>query len=451
MSPKPATRNLLRSKLPIHVVWGASLAFTVVLAIAAPGQTFSVLYTFQGATDGAGPLSPLAVDKFGNLYGASFYGGDTKGNWCGLKGCGNVFLLSKKDGWTFSVIYAFQPPPDGNYPNGVVFGPDGNLYGTTLLGGILAGQQNCPLPSDGCGVVFEVKHAPGTSACITGACKTNWIENQLYAFTGMNGDGAEPQNGQLAFDASGNIYGTTESGGANVYCGAFYKLTRKARKWTEEIPYSFQCNNQNFAPVPQGGVIFDKAGNLYGTTIEGGQYNEGTVYQLTPSGSTWNLNVLHSFNFQLDGASPANGIIFDGSGNIYGGLGDGPSPLDGAVFELLAGDGWALDLLQTFPAITNGFGPYSPLAMDAAGNLYGTTVNNGAYGAGNIFELTPSPSGWTYTDLYDFRYGTDGADPFGGVTIGPDGHLYGATFKGGDNSKCPGIFPGCGTIWELTP
>jgi uncharacterized repeat protein (TIGR03803 family) len=202
-------------------------------------------------------------------------------------------------------------------------------------------------------------------------------------------------------------------------------------------------------------VIFDSAGNLYGTTYSGGANNCGTVYELSPSGSTWTETVLYSFQCGFgvpDGGAPVGGLIFDAAGNLYGTTNIGGTNNGGTVFELSpsGGGNWTFQVLYGLPY--NGdfdfiyYGPTGSLAMDAAGNLYGTGLMDGASGSGNVFKLTPSNGSWIYTDLYDFR-GPEGAYPWGDVVLDAHGNLYGTASAGGEN-QCNGN--GCGVVWEVT-
>jgi uncharacterized repeat protein (TIGR03803 family) len=259
------------------------------------------------------------------------------------------------------------------------------------------------------------------------------------------------------FDQAGNLYGTTSGGGggncdSGYGCGVVYELAASNGKWTEKVLYPFGGGADGAAPN-LAAVIFDKAGNLYGTTYLGGDlgacygYGCGVVFQLTPSGSDWTEQVLYTFTGGNDGQKPVGGLIFDGSGNLYGststsGTGDG-----GTVFELTpSNDNWVPSFLYSF----QGGGPYASLSMRAAGNLYGTDDGGGAYGDGSIFKLTPNADGtWTYTSLHDFAGGSDGDGPISNVIFDAKGNLYGTAMSGGD-LHCGGGF-GCGVIWEITP
>ena len=217
----------------------------------------------------------------------------------------------------------------------------------------------------------------------------------------------------------------------------------------EKVLHSFN-NNGTDGIVPDGGVIFDAAGNLYGTTWSGGAYDYwGTVYELTPAaGGGWTEQVLHSFNnVDTDGASPAAGPIFDTAGNLYSTTAGGGTYLKGTVFELTptAGGGWTETVLHNFGNGTDGATPIAGLIFDAAGNLYSTTSGGGTSGNGTVFELSPNGSGgWTETVLHNFHYnGTDGVSPYAGLIFDAAGNLYGTTREGGTSSY--------GTVFEITP
>ena len=231
----------------------------------------------------------------------------------------------------------------------------------------------------------------------------------------------------------------TEFGGSGDQ-GAVYELTPSGGGWSENVLYSFPGGASD-GYFPQSGVALDNIGNLYGTTYYGGTYGAGTVYRLTPSGSGWAENILYNFQAGDDGGYPFGGLIFDQFGNLYAATPTGGSGGGGTVFELTPSDGnWTFSVLYSFSA---GTGPYGSLTMDAAGNLYGTTFTVGAYGYGSVFKLTFSGGGWSATDLHDFTGGSDGGNPFGNVTLKPNGKLYGTASGGGAY--------GLGVVWEITP
>ena len=418
----------------------ACIVALLLLIPAAPAQTFTVLHTFTGSPDGAHPFDGVVLDRGGNLYGVA-YGGGVNGNGC-YGGCGTVFKLAKKgSGWLYATLYEFQGPPDGNYPAGVVIGPDGTLYGATYGGGIV-NQGSCVLDVNGCGTVFRVR--PPATACSTALCP--WNETLLYSFTGENGDAGGPYNGDLLFDGAGNIYGTTEWGGA-YQSGAAYELTPTQGGWTESVIYSFNTSGSQGWGTPQTGLIMDQAGNLYGTTIWENNYALGVTYQLAPSESGWTGKVLYAFQNDINGYGP-EALTFDPAGNILGATAGGGPYGTGTVYKLLASDGWSLDTIYSFGR--NQGATLSRLTMDAAGNLYGTS-QYGAHSYGSVFKLTKYGNSYLYTDLYDFTGGSDGQYPYGPVVLDANGNLYGTTEAGGNLNDCLGEFgSGCGTVWEIT-
>jgi len=395
-----------------------ALAITVIAALPAQAQTLSILHTFTGP-DGGSPYSGVTMDQGGNLYGTTATGG---------AGYGTVFKLSHKGtGWILSTLYTFQGGADGACPYaGVVFGPDGALYGTTSDDCLDNG------PSSTYGTVFSLR--PPSNACPSFHCP--WTKTVLYRFT-TGSDGAYPGYGDLVFDAAGNIYGTTLEGGGQEALGVVFKLSRSGESWTEAVLYSFSSTG-NGGYFPQTGVILDSAGKIYGATFLGGVYGAGVVFQLTHPGSSWKENDLHGFGSINDGSSPV-GVIMDQQGNLYGATNDGPGGT-GTVFELQpSGDTWTYSLLVVLPG--SGFsGPTAAPTMDAAGNLYGTTYETGL--DGTVFKLTPSGGGWTYTDLHDFN-GQDGSLPIGTVLLDAQGNIYGTTSARSNSNY--------GEVWELTP
>ena len=391
----------------------------IVTASAAYAQTFTILHTFTGQGDGGTPYAGLTIDAAGNFYGTTSTGG---------AGYGTVFKLTHSgSSWILSTLYAFQGGNDGGYPTArVVLGPNHVLYGTT------SGEGD----NGGHGTVFILR--PPSHPCRSINCP--WTETVLYQFTGTD-DGGNPGYGDLAFDAAGNIYGTTKNGGANCApyydCGVVFKLSRLGGGWTESVLYNFNHPDDG-GSTPYGGVVMDSVGNLYGTTVFGGIDNGGVLFELTQSGSSWTEIVLHSFGGLNDGFDPAAALIMDQQGNLYGTTAFGPGDgAGGAVYELQpSGDNWTYSIL----AALSGFdGPLDTLTMDAAGNLYATSYGGGSSTYGNVFKLTPAGGSWTYTDLHDFN-GHDGADPYGSVVLDAHGNVYGTTSEFGN-----------GEVWEITP
>jgi uncharacterized repeat protein (TIGR03803 family) len=437
----------------------AVFALTVALAPSAQAQTpatgvgwtETLLYSFCKAgqpncADGADPLAVLIFDAAGNLYGTTQGGG--------AYAAGTVFELTPTvgGGWTEQVLHSFGEGTDGANPYaGLIVDAAGNLYGTTQAGG----NYTAYCPENGCGTVFELTPSGGG----------NWAETVLYSFCSQANcaDGMTPQAG-LIFDAVGDLYGTTYQGGTfashcNSGCGTVFELTPTAGGgWTGAVLYSF--GGLPDGSNPTAGLIFDAAGNLYGTANYGGVVGEGTVFELTPSGGgNWAETVLYSFCSQsdcVDGSVPAAGLIFDAAGNLYGTAIGGGNYQGGTAFELTptAGGGWTEEVLHSFGNGTDGFWPHAGLIFDARGNLYGTTRGAFYYectginhfpNCGTVFELTPTAGGnWTETLLHRFNNnGTDGFWPYAGLIFGTTGNLYGTTLSGGTY--------GFGTVFELTP
>jgi uncharacterized repeat protein (TIGR03803 family) len=271
--------------------------------------------------------------------------------------------------------------------------------------------------------------------------------NVLYKFTG------ELPKGHLIFDAAGNLYGTT--------VGTAFELTPSTNgKWTEKVLHQFSCCNDGYDAAP--GLTFDAAGNLYGTTFDGGgSYLEaGTVFKLTPnSDGSWTESLLYSFTDEADGGFPEASVIFDGVGNLYGTTSVGGAYGAGVVFKLTPNsDGsWTESVVYSFTG-PDGGSPFSDLIFDASGNLYGTTYGGGSYsgqcgnnhnGCGVVFKLTPNSDGsWTESVLHSFT-GPDGQHPYAGLVFDSAGNLYGTTSSGGDLNLCNGF--GCGVVFKLKP
>lgn len=401
-----------------------TLALPIVWTQWVQAQTFTVLHAFSGGGDGSSPVAGVTMDRAGNLYGTTLTGG-IHGSF------GIVFKMSHKgSGWVLTPVYSFAGRSSGQNPySGVILGANGTLYGTTSEGG--GGECN---GGGGCGNVFSLRIPAST--CKTTLC--SWNETVLYAFAG-GGDGGIPLSGPLVLDHTGSVYGTASLGG-DYGKGVVYKLTPSGGTWTETVLYSFTGGADG--QTPNGGVTFDNAGNLYGTAV-GGTYGCGTVYQLTPSESGWTEGALHEFNPNGDdGCTPTAALIIDQLGNLYGTTQAGGASNAGTVFEMTPSDGdWAESVLYSFSG-TPGGGPVSSLSVDIAGNLFGTTLEGGVYGLGSVFRLTPSGGGWIYTDLHDFTNGGDGGYAYGNVILDNSGNLYGTAFEGGN---------GAGVVWEIAP
>ncbi len=398
-------------------------ALTVIALPSMQAQTLHVLYAMTEQSGSV--LGGLTLDQAGNLYGTAYYGSTGE----------SVFELRREhSSWLFQPLYYFHPQNDGQAPFApLVFGPDGALYGTTDQGG-----YDAYFGAGGDGTVFSVKPSP--DPCGSAVCLLN--ETRIYWFGGSfnSQDGFNPYYGPLIFDPAGNIYGTTQHGG--VYGqGTAYQLVKTQTGWTEHIIANFRNNGSPEASY--SGLTFDSAGNLYGTSSGGGAY--GQVYKLTRSGQGWNQQTIYSFQGGSDGANPVGGLVFDAAGNAYGSTFGYYQQVPGTLFELSPqADGtWRETVLHAFSST----GPASNLAMDDAGNLYGTTTGN----AGNdddhygmAFKLSQVNGSWTFTQLYEFSPGDDGAFPGdGSVAVDSAGNVYGSCTAEGANFR--------GTIWEITP
>jgi len=406
--------------------FAVGIALTTLVAQPGQAQTYRVIHTFTNAADGGNPFAGLTIDKAGNLYGTAAYGGYFGGN-CYAGGCGTAFKLAPRgSGWIFTTLYTFQDQSDGGNPEArLILGPDGSLYGTTIFGD----------------TVVNLKPPPTRPVSAFGP----WLEKTLYQFNGGS-EGVFPEGDQV-FDQAGNLYGGVFAGGSgDCYdgCGNVYMLTPSNGGWIRTSVYDFQGPNDGGGP---NGVVFGKDGNLYGTTFRDGPYGDGTVFQLTPSGSGWTETTLHSFQYD-DGINPGAGLISDAAGNFYGSTTTGPG-YSGTIFELSPSNGgWTYTVLYHLPSQYEG-GPAAVLAMDAAGNLYGTIKGYCEYCWGAVFKLSPGSGGWTFTSLHDFN-GSDGGHPYSNVVFDAQGNFYGTASNGGPyNYECQ--YQSCGVVWEITP
>ncbi len=409
----------------------ATLMIVIVIFVLAPGvwaaSKYKTLHKFTGGSDGGFADAGLIFDTDGNLYGTTNSGG--------AYAYGTVFKLTpnQNGSWTENVLYSFTGGTDGNYPMaGLIFDRAGNLYGTTGLGGNLSYCYG-----RGCGAVFK----------LTPNLDGSWTESVLHSFT--TNDGQAPEAG-LIFDSAGNLYGTTYFGGAYGYGVAFELSPNADGSWKESVLHSFTGSKDG--SEPQAGLTFDQAGNLYGTTWEGGAYGYGVVFELTPNpDGSWKEKVLHRFTGGKDGSYPYGGLIFDEAGNLYsttfwgGNLNCGPSYGCGTIFKLSPNpDGsWKEKVLHQFSNGKDGGYPYTGVIFDGAGNLYGTSVSGGTYGKGVVFKLAPdSNGGWHETVLHTFAE-HPGAYPTAGVIFDTTGNLYGTTYGEGPTNF--------GSVFEITP
>jgi uncharacterized repeat protein (TIGR03803 family) len=402
-----STKGIANRSRTYALVFAATFAAVAAVHPAA-SQTYSVLYTFTGAAgDGAYPYATLVVDHAGNIYGTT-YGG-------GTYGYGTVFKLDTSGNET--VLYTFTGAGDGGKPEaGLWMDSAGDLYGTTEYGGLF-----------NFGTVFKLDP--------TGA------ETVLHSFAGGGTDGEYPVAGLVPH--GGNLYGTTYFGGAR-YVGTVFEMSKAGK---EKIVRSFR-QGPGDGQYPYGGVTLDAAGNAYGTTFDGGAFDLGIVFKVDATGKE---TLLHSFSGPPDGGAPFSGLVQDETGNIYGATDRGGdascySSLGcGVVFKL---DSTGTEtVLHTFTGFPNdGEFPGTGLARDSSGNLYGTTGEGGSSNNGTVFEISSSG---TETVLHSFAGGTDGKLPSAALALDKAGNLYGTTYWGGD-TLC-GDFTGCGVIFKLTP
>jgi uncharacterized repeat protein (TIGR03803 family) len=323
--------------------------------------------------------------------------------------------------WTESVIYSFLASP--NYAGQtLVFDASGNLYGTLPQGG-----------SNQCGAIYQLLPSSGGV----------WTENTIFSFT-CSTSGSAPQT--LTFDpATGSLYGTATNGGANS-SGTIFELTPVVGGgWSFNLIYSF-LNNDNDGQVPSGVLTLDSSGNLYGTTVYGGSYNAGTVFKITNGADGWNESILYNFTGGFNGGAPIAGVIFDRLGNLYGTSYYNGGDDVGNVFKLTPTKGeWIIHVIHTFTGGPDGGQPSEfDLAIDGSGNLYGTTGLGGLYNYGVAYKLSPSTGGkWKETVLHAFTNGIDGANPGCGFVFDSAGNLYGSTNNGGAD--------GYGVVFEVKP
>jgi uncharacterized repeat protein (TIGR03803 family) len=323
-----------------------------------PAGKFSVMVSFD-SEDGAGPIDPLLLNTAGDLYGTTWYEG--------AYGYGTVFEVNALG--LLKVLHNFTGGTDGANPSaGLISDAAGNLYGTTLYGGDLSCNSGT-----GCGTVFK----------LTPSGK----ETVLYSFTGA-ADGRFPQAGLVA-DVAGNLYGTTIYGGdlscnSGTGCGTVFKVDRAG---AETVLYSFTGGTDG--QFPYAGLVRDPAGDLFGTTSNGGASAYGTVFEVDKAGTE---TVLHSFAAGADGATPVAGLVIGGAGNLYGTTEGGGTHNSGTVFEVTASG--TETVLHSFNGQSGGANPNAGLLRDSAGNLYGTTLQGGVYLQGTVFKLKPRRRGW---------------------------------------------------------
>jgi hypothetical protein len=434
----------------------AAFLFTAALSQAQE----DVLGRFEG-TNSALPGGSLIADAAGNLYGVAPVGVGQNQN-------GSIYELvaPTAPGGTWKQVELYRFPRTGfsNPGSPLLFDAAGNLYGTSLGG---SGKS---------GTVFELS-PPAAGG-------TTWTFSVLYNFLGGTSDGAIPNSG-LILDAAGNLYSVTAYGGV-CDAGVAYKLSPPGSgggTWTETLLHVFTGNckghNQDDGAGPTNNLLLSRNGTLYGVTNGGGSLEAGTAFALVPpaAGRTaWTEHILYSFPGGTEGGYPEGSLISDGKGNLYGTTYEGGNqacyngiPGCGTVFEMIppaAGGAWTVNTIYSFTGGNDGADPFAGVIFDGHGNLYGTTqygANTGvacpdsdsSVGCGTVFQLKPpAPGGsvWTENTLYAFTGSTDGAYPTGGVLLSKGGNeLYGSTSWGGDLSCTWAGSIGCGLIFQIRP
>ena len=341
----------------------------------ATGWTETVLYSFTGGADGANPnFAGVILDKAGNLYGTTYYGG-TPSAACTI-GCGVVFELSPtSSGWQETVLHAFNNTDGAAASGGLIFDPAGNLYGATGLGG-----------PNTTGVIFK----------LTPSSAGTWTESVLYDFPVTPKSSVNPWS--VAMDSTGNLYGTAVIGGAYGFGSVFKLVPNSTGGWTKSIIHSFIGGKES--GFSRTRLTFDSAGNIYGMTSgQPGGAGSGAVFKLVPtSAGGWKSVVLHTFTGGKDGGNPSyDQLIFDSAGNLYGTTLRGGNLNTcsgygcGVVFKLTptANGEWRETVLHTFFGNRKTGGNPNGVIMDTTGILRGTADVGGANGAGVVFQITP--------------------------------------------------------------
>jgi uncharacterized repeat protein (TIGR03803 family) len=388
---------------------------------AMPQDGFTIIHHFTGNEDGGSP-SGVAIDKAGSLYGAAQSGGS---------GNGAVFkLFEAGSSWLLNPLYTFAGAANGSAPGGVILSQNGGLYGAAL-----GGLQNC---SGGyCGLIFDLRPMPTT--CRTSSCP--WAEHPLYQFTGPTDASG---GGALVADHAGNLYGVSASGGAQQK-GAVFQLTPSLAGWTESILYSFTGGADGAAPTD---VIVGNDGSLYGLAGLGGANGSGVVFQLSPSAGGSTESVLYDLPAIVDWAtSNPHSLLQDNAGNLFGEYqywNYDYYAYDGITFMLSFSNGkWV------YTELRHGDQPsdlFLNLIMDTAGNLWGAGGGvygcAGSYGHGYIFKLTRASDGWQYSTPMVFQ-GNITFPAGGALALDAQGNLYGTTNSCGKYNQ--------GTVWQFTP
>ena len=424
---------------------GCAAILVAAIAPVAHAGKFQVLYTFHGypTRDGANPEAAPMMDSKGDLYGTTEAGGSAA--------CGVLYKLhkSRSGSWKETILYSFQCGDDAAYPTGgVIMDKAGNLYGGTPLGG----TGDCYFYGEriGCGALYKLSHGKGGT----------WTETVLYSFPVPNGGFFDGPYASLTFDEAGTLYGTTvfDAECSGVSRGSVFRLKPGHGAWKEKEIHRFCDPGLNGRSPGYGALVSDPAGNLYGTTMEGGHGDDhGVAFKLSPLGNDkWQFTKLHQFT-EAEGGTLEGGLTLDASGSLYGAELYGGLSNYGAIFELSRADSgkWHETVLYNFiGGGADGQNPWQAPVLDSSGNLWGTTQQGGeaqyCLNCGVIYELVPQGGGrWSESVVYSFGSQpnvTDGSDPIGGLTLGRDGNFYGTTLESGDPS-CGG----CGVVYEFTP
>jgi hypothetical protein len=413
-------------KMRSRILCLVGLFLTIALSLSAHAQSGSLttLWSFTGGIDGDTPKEGLVFDASGNLYGASFFGSTVNDTYC-QTGCGAVFQLKPAQGgaWAFATLYSFAGGTDFGHPNGrLAVDQSGNVWGTANEWG-----------PGGFGGVFELSAA------------NNWSESLIWSsYSGM---GEQPAAGLTAHN--GSWYGTTQFGRGYVDNGQVFSLTPGSNgQWNENVVHEFAAGSDGYEPQTE--LIFDQAGNIYGSTPYGGSCGCGDIFELSPvSGGLWKEKIIYQFPFFILGGSDYPSTLLLSNGVLYGTAGSGGSASCGDylgcgfVFELKrTGNTWQETTLYEFGG-----------GSDGKGNLYGGTLYGGTgacvpylgSGCGTIYKLSQSDGVWQKTTLYSFTGETDGEYPHGALVLDSAGDLFGIT-EGGYGAN--GTYTN-GTVFEF--
>jgi uncharacterized repeat protein (TIGR03803 family) len=334
------------------------------LSPTANGWVHTVLYSFTGGADGGEPYKGVTLDRKGNLYGTAVTGGS--GNCEG--GCGVVYKLSNIGGtWTQTVIHAFTGGADGSGPGArVTVDGAGNIYGMAPTGGAY-----------GLGTIYKIHQASNRA----------WVFGVLHAFTGGT-DGATGSAGRMIL-RDGRLYGAVTAGG-RYGSGVVFELNAGGFGERDlKILYAFR--GQPDGSFPYGALLFDQSGNIYGTTYYGGANGIGAVYKLSPQPvGEWTEEVIYSFQQGTDGNSPISNLVFDKAGNLYGTTSEGGLGR-GVIFKLapVGGGNWTETVVHAFEGPPDGGFAYNGMVVDAFGNFYGATVHGGENDDGSVYNFIP--------------------------------------------------------------